>query len=326
MPSNIDIRLLTKVAVLHFENRLSHQEIAHRLGLSRQTVGRLLRRSSDLGIVRIEIHSPLSYASELEYELEEAFQLLEVIVVSPATESPDAVKRTIGQAGAEFLQRRVRNGDVVGVASGSTTVYQCAAHLKPAPMLDVTVVGLTGNGPRSPSSARAESNAYWVGKAFGGKTVLLPAPAFVDRPDIKQSLLSDSNIAEILELGQRANIAVVGIGVISEYPTESQPRFVDRYLLEILKQANCVGEICGHAFDIHGNVCSAELSARAIGIELPNLRKKELSVALAGGVKKLDAIWGALQGHYFNVLITDEETARALLSQKNGEPTCNCPA
>ena len=215
MNSNKDIHLLTKVAVLHFENHLSHQEIAHRLGLSRQTVGRLLQRSRDLGIVRIEIVSPLFYASELETKLEQAFQLLEVVVVTPPTESDEAIKRTVGQAGAEFLQRRVRNGDTIGVSAGSTAIYECAIRLQPAHLPDLTVVSLNGNGPRSQVPTNIKSIADQIGRTLGGKTVVLPAPTYVDRNDIKQSLLSDSNIAEIIELANRANIAVVGIGQIS---------------------------------------------------------------------------------------------------------------
>lgn len=319
MTSNTDLHLLTKIAVLYYEHQLSQQEIGRRLGLSRQTVGRLLKRSADVGIVRLEIHSSLSHVSELELGLEQAFELLEVVAVSLPTNDEDSIKRAIGQVGAEFLQRRVRNGDILGVVSGSTTVYQCAVHLRPSHLPDLTVVSLTGSGPRSPSPMPTEPIAYWVGKALGGKTVLLPAPAFVDRADIKQSLLSDSNIADIIQLGHRTNIAVVGVGVISEEASPYQQGFVDRDLLETMKRENCVGEICGHAYNLHGEICSPELSARTIGIDLSNLRSKELSVALAGGLNKLDAIWGGLQGHYFNVLITDENTAQALLERKSDE-------
>lgn len=318
MTSQKDIHLLTKVAVLHFENRLSHREIAQRLGLSRQTIGRLLRRASDAGIVRIQIVSPLSYASELESKLEAAFHLLEVAVVSPPSDDVDDIKRAIGQAAAEFLQRRVRNHDILGVAA-STTVYQCAINLKSASLPDLTVVSLTGSGPRSTAPTSMESIAHRVGEALGGKTVFLPAPTFVDRAEIKQSLLSDSNIAEIIQIGHRANIAVVGIGPISEEASPYQQGFIDQAMLQTLQREHCVGEICGNPYNLQGEPCSSELSARAISIELESLRDRELSVGLAGGHHKLEAIWGALQGRYLNVLITDEDTAQELLKRKTGE-------
>jgi deoxyribonucleoside regulator len=318
-----NIRLLTKIATLYYKSQLSQHEVAQRLGLSRQTVGRLLQRALDVGIVRIEIQSQLSYVSELELQLEAAFNLMEVVVVSPPADTPDAIRSAIGQAAAEFLQRRVKDGDILGVVSGSTTVYEFAQHLNPARMPNLTVVSMTGSAPRSPSPTNFESIAYLVGKTLGGKTVLLPAPAFVDRPEIKTSLYSDSIISGIIDLAHRSNISIVGIGPISEEASPYRQGFVEAQLLKTMQEEGCVGEICGHAFNLQGESCSPELSARAIAIELENLREKQISVALAGGLNKLDAIWGALHGRYLNVLVTDEDTALALLArvheQKGGD-------
>jgi deoxyribonucleoside regulator len=55
------------------------------------------------------------------------------------------------------------------------------------------------------------------------------------------------------------------------------------------------------------------LNNRTIGIELHELVKKERSILVAGGPKKLEAIYGALKGKYANVLITDEHTASLLI-------------
>lgn len=315
MNSPENARLLTKVATLYYRSQLSQLEIARRLGLSRQTVGRLLQRALDAGVVRIEIHSDLRYASELELQLEEIFGLKEAIVVS--TNAHEAVQVDIGRATAEFIERRVKDGDILGVASGSTTVYQCARHLKAARFPNLTVVSLTGSAPRSPSPTNFENLSYLIGKALGGKTVLLPAPAFVERADIKTSFFSDSNIASIIELGHRANIALFGIGPISEDASPYRQGFVEQALLQLMQKEGCVGEICGHPYDEHGQSCSPELSARSIAIELDSLCQKDLSVAVAGGSNKLDAIWGALQGKYLNVLITDEDTANALVERAN---------
>src|SRR5258706_4143928 len=211
-----DPRLLTKVATLYYKSQLSQQEIAQRLGISRQTVGRLIQRAHDLGIVHIEIRSPLSFAADLEVALEEEFQLAEAIVVAPLVDTDSAIKSAIGEAAAEFVPRRLNNGDILGIVSGSTTLQQFVAHLKPTHIQDLTVVALTGSAPRSGSRTYAESLVRQVAEAFSGKLVSLPAPAFVDRPDIKTSLLSDSNIAAVLNLAHQANIAVFGIGTISE--------------------------------------------------------------------------------------------------------------
>src|SRR5512141_1336935 len=101
-----DARLLAKVATLYYKSQLSQLEIAQRLGISRQTAGRLLQRARDLGIVHVEIRSPLSHATDLEYSLEEALHLSEASVVTPHAEGEAATREALGKAGAEFLQRR----------------------------------------------------------------------------------------------------------------------------------------------------------------------------------------------------------------------------
>ena len=70
------------------------------------------------------------------------------------------------------------------------------------------------------------------------------------------------------------------------------------------------------------------MNERTLAIELESLRKKELAVAIAGGVRKVEAILGMLRGHYCNVLITDEETAKTLLAQPSlkGEKGGNASA
>ena len=312
-----DTRLLVKVATLYYKSHLNQHEIAQRLGISRQMAGRLLQRAHEVGIVRIDIQSPLSYSAELELALEEAFQLAEAVVVAPPADTDDAMRDAIGAAAAEFVQRRLKSGDILGVVSGSTTLRQFALHLKPARLQNLTVVALDGTRPSSPLHTDAESVVRQVAQAFGGKLVTLPAPSFVDRADIKTSLLSDSSIADVLNVANQANIAIFGIGNISQQGSLYKHGYVDHGLLQSIQAQGGVGEICGHAYDIDGNLCSPEISARTIAVDLYNLRAKELSIAAAGGLQKLDAIWGAIQGKYCNILVTDHATASKLLERRN---------
>src|SRR5439155_11946215 len=101
------------VATLYYKSHLSQAEIAQRLGISRQMVGRLLQRASDLGIVRIEIQSPLSYCADFEVTLEEIFELSEAVVVAPPVDTDEAIKGVISEATAEFVRRRIKSGDIV---------------------------------------------------------------------------------------------------------------------------------------------------------------------------------------------------------------------
>ena len=311
-----DARLLAKVATLYYKGQLSQAEVAQRLGLSRQSVGRLIQQAHDQGIVRIEIHSPLARETEMEAALEEAFQLVEAIVVVPVANTDEAIRAAIGEGAAAFLQRRIKSGDILGVISGSTTVNEVAVHLKPMHVPNLTVVGMNGSMPRSPSATHAESIVHRFAKTLGGKPVMLPAPSFVDNAKIQKALLSDSNIAGVFRLADEANIALFGIGVLSKQSSQYQQGLVAYDLLRKVTDQGGVGEASGYAYDINGQLCSPELRTRTIALELTRMREKAISAAVAGGAHKLNAIWGVLQGQYCNVLITDSDTARTLLARK----------
>ena len=162
-----DNRLLTKVATLYYKGMLNQQEIAGRLGLSRQTIGRYLKRAQEVGIVKIGINSNLEYSAELEFQLEKAFHLSEVIVVTPALETEESVKEALGEAGAAFLQRRVLPNDIIGVA-WSSTVLQCALHLPRLDSRHVTVVQLNGSESRNSYSTSSERIVEQIARAFDG--------------------------------------------------------------------------------------------------------------------------------------------------------------
>jgi DNA-binding transcriptional regulator LsrR (DeoR family) len=66
-------------------------------------------------------------------------------------------------------------------------------------------------------------------------------------------------------------------------------------------------------FDSAGEPVESPMNERVIGMELEQLRGLRRCVAVAGGRRKTAALRGALRGRYINVLITDVQTARALL-------------
>ena len=56
----------------------------------------------------------------LEHGLEEGFGLREAIVIGSRSESPTVTRRALGQAAAEYLDRRLRGGERVGISWGTT--------------------------------------------------------------------------------------------------------------------------------------------------------------------------------------------------------------
>ena len=310
----IDLKVLTKIAILYYRDGLTHEEISQRLGMSRQTVGRNVERAKKEGLVEIKIKSPLLFTAELERSLEQEFNLKEALVVSTALEGEDGIKEALGMAGADFLERRVMSGDTLGISWGST-VLEVGRRLRPVKRKNVTIVQLNGSMDVGRYSTRAEHTVDLVADAFGGRMVTLSAPMLVDRHEILESLLSDSRIASVMSTARKANIAIYGVGDVSESSSPYKVGYFDKNILERAKQDGAVGEICGRFYDCNGQKCSSQLDDRILAVELEDLKNKVLSIAIAGSPNKVEAIRGMLKGRFCNVLITDENTARELINK-----------
>lgn len=317
----IDLKFLTKIAILYYQDGLTHEEISQRLGMSRQTVGRNVERARKEGLVEIRIKSPLLFTAELERSLEKEFNLKEALVVSTAFEGEDRVKESLGMAGADFLERRVMSGDTLGISWGST-VLEVGRRLRPVKRKNITIVQLNGSMDVGRYSTRAEHTVDLVADAFGGHMVTFSAPMLVDRHEILESLLSDSRIASVMSTARKANIAIYGVGDVSESSSPYKAGYFDKNILQRAQQDGAVGEICGRFYDRNGRPCSSQLDDRILAVELDDLKQKVLSIAIAGSPNKVEAIHGMLKGQFCNVLITDENTARAIIN-KSGYPPLN---
>jgi DNA-binding transcriptional regulator LsrR (DeoR family) len=108
---------------------------------------------------------------------------------------------------------------------------------------------------------------------------------------------------------------VVGIGHV-EFQKISSMFFADHispHALSRLESKGAVGDICARFFDIIGTYVFPELGV--IGINLEQLKAIPEVIAVAGGMEKVRAVLGALRGGYVKTLITDTETAQAVLTE-----------
>ena len=91
--------------------------------------------------------------------------------------------------------------------------------------------------------------------------------------------------------------------------------YCDEDIVRDLQARGAVGDIMGHFFDLQGRPVACELDDRLIALSLDQLQAIPTVVAVAGGLEKAGAILGALRGSHAQVLITDMETARAVLEK-----------
>ncbi|MBA7482961.1 Deoxyribonucleoside regulator [subsurface metagenome] len=312
---NNDI-LKAKVSKLFYQGGLSKIEIGKKLRISRFKVAQLLEDALKDGMVKIIINEPQNTFLDLESSLEEKFKIYRAAVVETSF-SYEETKKNIGRAAANCLLDMVYDGDVIGVAWG-TTIYEMVNFLPLSiERNNISVVQITGGLNQVSMDFNAIELTRRVAKAFGAKSYQLYAPAVVDSIETKNVLMSESNIKKTIEMFSKINIAIVGVGSVVPEPSTMLYRdgFIRKEDFENISKCGAVGDINSYFYDKNGNRCKTELERRTIGIDLDHLRRVRYVMAVCGGKSKADAIYGALKGKIINIVVTDEETAKEILKK-----------
>lgn len=305
-------RLCIEVARLYYQSDYGQQEIATRLGVSRPTVSRLLQYAKEQGYVRIDIIDPLEDLDQLAKELKKKYQLDVVKVCYSPMDDYEEIKKNISKKAAELLNEIVQDGDIIGVTWG-TTMYSIALNLLPKHVKGVEVIQLKGGVSHSQINTYAAETVILFAEAFQTVARYLPLPVIFDNSTLKQMVEEDRHIQRIIELGRLANIAVFTVGTVQEDALLFRLGYFNTEEQELLRRTG-VGDICSRFVDDQGNICSETINNRTVGIDLLELGKKEKSILVAGGQRKIPAIQAALAGKYANILVTDKFTAKALLA------------
>nr|WP_205603245.1 sugar-binding transcriptional regulator [Heyndrickxia ginsengihumi] len=308
-------RLSIDVARLYYQSDYSQQQIADHLNLSRPTVSRLLQHAKDQGYVSIHIYDPLEDMDVLSDQIKKKYKLDQVrIAYTPLNKDHEIIKH-LGRVGANFLFDVVKDGDIIGVTWGRT-MYSLSSQLKAKQVHGVEVVQLKGGVTHARVNNYAYETVHRIAEAFNTISRYLPLPVIFDRPEIKEMVENDSHMRQIIDLGKQANIAIFTVGTVLDDALLFQLGYLNAEEKKLLQQ-NAVGDICSRFFNKDGNICNEAINNRTIGIELDELRKKERSILVAGGQRKIPAIRTALIAGYANTLITDQYTARALLEERS---------
>jgi DNA-binding transcriptional regulator LsrR (DeoR family) len=127
--------------------------------------------------------------------------------------------------------------------------------------------------------------------------------------------MGDPAVAQVTSRWHGLTTALVGIGALQPSPLllESGNSIAEADQ-EKLRLAGAVGDVCLRFFDAEGRLVDTDLDDRVMGIDPQTIRTIPRRIAVAGGMRKLAAIRGALRGDWVNILITDVDVARKLLA------------
>jgi DNA-binding transcriptional regulator LsrR (DeoR family) len=319
-----DLRQMVRCVQLYYRAQRHQNEIARELGLSSSKVSRLLKRAFAEGVVRVEVELPK--LPRLEAALIERFRLRDAVVI-PLGETRD-LKEDLGVAGARYFERVAADGARVGLSCGYT-LYQLIRALRERRFRDLEIYPLSGEStlqlvdlfPNTLVGMMAAKYRPHV-RAYALPVQVLGSFAAARRE--RRRLLQKGEVRRIYEAAGNVDIALVGIGMVGE-ATAGFCSLAAFYGVSVrrLRALGVVGEINYHPFDRDGALIDRRelrpLTQRVLAVPPSRLRDLsarygKLVIAVAGGPDKHEAILGAMRGRFANVLVTDEETAGALLA------------
>lgn len=305
--------LAVRVAELYYQENKTQDEIGALLDLSRFKVGRLLAQARTDGIVRIEIVHPRARRLGLERELRERFGLVDAVVV-PASSSPDEDLNRVAQAAADFLTA-LRPAPRTLAVSWGRTLTAVADRLPEGWARGVTVVQMNGGVSVNRRPGSAASLAATIAKRAAGHAVLLPSPAILDRLETKQAIEADRTIAGVLDQASQADAYLFTAGVCDASSAHVENGYLSEDDVDELTRRGAVGDVLGRYIDADGNIVDPELDARTLGLNFDRLRAAEFAIFVAAGEAKHDLARTVVRAGLCTAMVTDEDTARALLNE-----------
>src|SRR5215218_10152678 len=286
-PTDGQLRLITKVARMYHERGIRQTEIADALHISQARVSRLLKRATELGIVRSVVAVTPGVHTEVEEALEVKYDLAEAVVVDVEGTDEDIVA-ALGSAGATYLETTLTGRERIGISSWSQTLLAVVDRMRPfrVPGAEsvVQLMGGVGN-----ASVQTQGNRLLTefARLVGATTTFVPAPALVGNTTIRESLLNDAAMESIAKEWPRLTMVLAGIGSLPPSPLlRASGNAADLADQDRLHAAGAVGDVCLRFFDAAGTLVPSDLDDRVVGIDADTLRSIPRRIGIAGGESK----------------------------------------
>ncbi len=308
-----DIRLDQKVraAWMYYIAGQNQSEIATLLGTSRPVVQRLIAAAKEEGIVSIGLNHPVASCLNYAQMLKEKYDLIECNIV-PAFSS-DITLDSVSYGCYQLMEKYLRadNDKVIGIGSGLT--------------LKKTIRRIDFDSPNarcvaliSAMDAEGKCNYYddvplLLASKIQANYYQWPAPRYAQTSLEHQMWCSNRLFNNVLSVALAADVIFVGIGSLSQESPIFRDGFITPEQLETLTLQGAVGEILGRFIDANGEVVESDINNLITSYDIRRSRCPR--IAAACGEDKRATILAALKGKWVNGLVTDEHTARWLLTR-----------
>jgi deoxyribonucleoside regulator len=308
--NNEDIPRLVEVARMYYEQDLTQSEIAKALRVSRPLVGRMLSRARELGIVNIEIRSPLQGNKQLRDLVLKRYGVADALIVPANRSNLELSLRNVVSQAAIFAEKTLSRWQILGLGWGSTV----------SRLVDILGARELGQGRRrsicpligpmtSPSiDWHPNELVRRLAERLNAEAVWIHAPAFPGTEENRQRFIETEEWRLVESRWRELDAAIVEIEAYPSVPDQATAmRFGD-----MLHERQAVGGMLSYFFDINGNVIEGE-NDFVVRMPLEFLRRVEKVLLVCSGNVKPQALIGALRLGLVTHLVTDDVTASSVL-------------
>lgn len=320
-----EIRLITKICYMYYYEDEVQSAIAQKLNLTRQMVSRLLQKAKEEGIVKIKIDSPIKEIISLETKLESKFGLRDAIVVQNDTISDNQLVHKLGEAAGEYFKKAIMAKMKVGIGIGET-LEAMGEYINfntfNTSLKGIELIQLIGGVNSNKSYENCQYIMSLIAKKINGNLIFLNAPYIIDEEKIRKEILNSPMFDEVFSSYNKLDFAFVEVkpaDAIYKVPLSDinakEANYLGRLGINYLNNTFAAGEMCLNYFNDRGYFVDTQLSKKTVAITYKQLEKVKNLVGIAGGERSHEAALGALRSGLLNVIITDEDTAKFLLSE-----------
>lgn len=290
----------------------TQDEIARKLGVSRQSAQRLVSTAVSQKLVKVRLDHPIARCMELSRALSDRFGLRFCEVV-PSDPSAPGLLAGVAIAGAAEMERHLKSREPRILALGTGRALRaCVEHLPAMSCPQHRIVSRLGN-MASDGSATPFNVVIRMAERVGAPHYPMPLPVLARSREELQILHDQIPVRNTLDLCAQADVTFVGIGQIDR----TAPVVIDGFMapekVATLQAADVVGEITSWLYDRQGRILSGGHNECVASAPLEPAARTPV-IGVANGPAKVVAIHAALSGSLINALITDEATAEAVLA------------
>ncbi len=289
----------------------TQDEIARKLGISRQTAQRLVSLAVSEKLVKVRLDHPIARCMSLARALQEAYELTSCEVV-PSDPASTSTTLGIAEAAAAAMERYLVPTEPKIMAVGTGRSLRAAVEqVSPRNCPDHRIVSLVGNIAPDGSASFYDVISR-LADIVQAPHYPMPVPVITADALALKLYHGQESVRNVLSMAANADVTFVGIGQLGDEAPLVLDGFMSPKEMHEVEAAGAVAEIVSWVFDVDGRLIEGLSNDRVSSAPLQPGRQQPV-IGVAMGKAKAAGIAGAMRGKLINGLITDEHTAEILL-------------